>query len=292
MKIILSRKGFDSSSGGVSSPILPNGELISLPIPYEFSPTAFSEVAWKHRGDIGEIVASLTKGKIRSNKLCHLDPDLRRESIERQENWRPAFGQMGSEQSHLQNNGVTTGDLFLFFGLFRKADKLNTEWQFVRNEPPLHLIYGWLEIGEIVTVTSRETVLDRYPWLADHPHVNDLTQWKGDNVIYLPAKYLSINVANHERLPGAGLLRHHEQQILTAEAERHTSGCVSYWDISPWADNRGNEHLSRYNKEKNLINGTVLKTSGRWQEMVIDTEFYPEANDWARGILTGFEKFA
>jgi len=33
MKIILSRKGFDSKNGGIASPILPDGALLSLPIP-------------------------------------------------------------------------------------------------------------------------------------------------------------------------------------------------------------------------------------------------------------------
>jgi hypothetical protein len=33
MKVILSRKGFDSSYGGFASPILPDGRIISLPIP-------------------------------------------------------------------------------------------------------------------------------------------------------------------------------------------------------------------------------------------------------------------
>jgi hypothetical protein len=32
-KVILSRKGFDSSCGGYPSPILPDGTMISLPIP-------------------------------------------------------------------------------------------------------------------------------------------------------------------------------------------------------------------------------------------------------------------
>ena len=32
-KIILSRKGFDSGCGGYPSPILPDGTIISLPIP-------------------------------------------------------------------------------------------------------------------------------------------------------------------------------------------------------------------------------------------------------------------
>ena len=35
MKIILSRKGFDTTSGGCPSPILPDGTLLSLPIPDE-----------------------------------------------------------------------------------------------------------------------------------------------------------------------------------------------------------------------------------------------------------------
>ena len=33
MKVVLSRKGFDSASGGCPSPILPDGTLLSLPIP-------------------------------------------------------------------------------------------------------------------------------------------------------------------------------------------------------------------------------------------------------------------
>ena len=33
MKFILSRKGFDSSNGGIASPILPDGTMLSLPIP-------------------------------------------------------------------------------------------------------------------------------------------------------------------------------------------------------------------------------------------------------------------
>ena len=34
MKIILSRKGFDSQYGGYPSPVLPDGRMISLPISY------------------------------------------------------------------------------------------------------------------------------------------------------------------------------------------------------------------------------------------------------------------
>jgi hypothetical protein len=33
MKIILSRKGFDSAHGGIASPVFPGGEMLSFPIP-------------------------------------------------------------------------------------------------------------------------------------------------------------------------------------------------------------------------------------------------------------------
>lgn len=254
-------------------------------IPYVFSPCAFSSVTWKHRGDIGQIVESLTKRKIRSKDLCHLDPDLRRESVKRRANWRPAFGQMGSEQSHLRDNGVTTGDLFLFFGLFRQARRTAAGWQFASGTLRLHVVYGWLEIGEIVAISDRQAVLDDYPWLRDHPHANDLARWKGENVVYLPTEHSSIGATNSRPLPGSGLLKYHQQQILTAKSERHTNGRVSYWDIKPWAGDLGNERLSRFCNEKNLLNKSLLKTAGRWQEMVIDTQFYPKAKTWASRLL-------
>ncbi len=33
MKVVLSRKGFDSANGGIPSPIMPDGTMLSLPIP-------------------------------------------------------------------------------------------------------------------------------------------------------------------------------------------------------------------------------------------------------------------
>ncbi|WP_048131636.1 Nmad3 family putative nucleotide modification protein [Methanothrix soehngenii] len=44
MKVILSRKGFDSEFGGYPSPILPNGQMISLPIPDQNEELRYSDV--------------------------------------------------------------------------------------------------------------------------------------------------------------------------------------------------------------------------------------------------------
>jgi hypothetical protein len=44
VKIILSRKGFDSAAGGYANPILPDGTLLSLPIPDDTASTHFSDL--------------------------------------------------------------------------------------------------------------------------------------------------------------------------------------------------------------------------------------------------------
>ena len=47
MKIILSRKGFDSENGKIPNPILPDGTLLSLPIPDKNGNNAFSSLHWE-----------------------------------------------------------------------------------------------------------------------------------------------------------------------------------------------------------------------------------------------------
>jgi len=42
MKVILSRKGFDSGYGGFPSPVLPDGTMLSLPIPVSSGGMVFS----------------------------------------------------------------------------------------------------------------------------------------------------------------------------------------------------------------------------------------------------------
>ena len=48
MKLIFSRKGFDSSAGGIPSPILPDGRMISLPIPANpYDKKTLHDVIWR-----------------------------------------------------------------------------------------------------------------------------------------------------------------------------------------------------------------------------------------------------
>jgi phage pi2 protein 07 len=104
-RIVLSRKGFDSATGGCASPIL-DGKLISLPIPEihaENGQLRYEELPKKQGEQIADLVNQLTKKKketIEGSHLVHLDPDLRVELRDEQHAHLPfTFGQSGPSQN-------------------------------------------------------------------------------------------------------------------------------------------------------------------------------------------------
>ncbi len=163
MLIIISRKGFDSSAGGVPSPIFPDGKMLSLPIPDKDSKIKYKDIRW-YKQNVGDIVSSLTKRKIPSNSRAHLDPDLIRSSVPRPNKWKPALGQIAAAQGHLRNQEIGPGDLFLFFGLFREVVKGDSGFRYKPGTNPKHIIWGWLQIDEIITVDTCDR--QKYAWAS------------------------------------------------------------------------------------------------------------------------------
>ena len=149
MKIILSRKGFDSQYGKQASPILPDGTLLSFPIPSDDKLT-FSEIKWKGKSYIDFIRSLKPRTIINEYSHCHLDPDLRKESIDRKKGWIPAFGQTGSSLTELRDYDIKVGDLFLFFGWFKETEYRNGRLQYKYKARDLHVIYGYMQIGNII----------------------------------------------------------------------------------------------------------------------------------------------
>lgn len=146
MRIIFSRKGFDSSSGGKPSPIR-DGRPISLPIPA----TRNSRTTYGDLG-LGELVQSVTKGKYGPGALCHADPYFA--------DGQCAFGQTGSAQGHLAKNGVGRGDVFLFFGLF--TDEHTQERH--------HRIFGYMLVDEVISLGIDPDLRLAPRFAPDHPH--------------------------------------------------------------------------------------------------------------------------
>ena len=166
-RVILSRKGFDSKYGGRPSPIFKNDDIFSLPIPQNGkSPKKYHEL--KFNGINGtQALKEVSATQVTSEDFCHYDPALN-DKI-------GLFGQAGSAQSELKNNGVGIGDLFLFFGWFKKKDdpKIN-----------IHKIFGWLQIEEILEGDNQiSNFLKKYN--LSHPHDPKYRQYKNNTICLL-----------------------------------------------------------------------------------------------------------
>ena len=149
MKLVFSRKGFDSANGGRPSPIV-GGKPISLPIPERSgASTTYGELG------LGTIVSNVTRGRLGDDDGCHDDPMI-------EDGWC-WFGQSGSAQGHLRKQGVGEGDVFLFFGLF--SDEQSGERH--------HRIYGHFTVaGTAPADLARAHPLWRDP-PRSHPHFSN-----------------------------------------------------------------------------------------------------------------------
>lgn len=170
MKIVFSRKGFDSAAGGTPSPIVA-GRPTSLPIPADDR----SETTYDDLG-LGTLVEQLTRGKLTASSLCHRDPMF--------ENGRCAFGQTGASQTHLSNHKVGLGDVFLFYGLF--SDEKGRDRH--------HRIFGYLTVEDVLKPGPDPTkACQPHGFSTRHPHT--IGRWHDNNSIYIgPGEVASIDL--------------------------------------------------------------------------------------------------
>ena len=280
MKLILSRKGFDSTkaNGGCPSPIL-NDRLCSLPIPDSSSPTTYGRISPFNGIPIGQIVEDLTHGGISRGNGAHLDPDLRRDALTRTTGWRPIFGQADIAQSHLTNQEIGRGDLFLFFGYFRRAEKAGGAFRFVRSAPKLHVIFGWLQVGSVATATS-DLVAEK-PWTAGHPHLATRPIEYENNTLYFASDHLS-SIGLKTR--GAGTFDRIRPDLILTK----TDSSRSVWQLPRWFAPDGRPSLTYHGDRTHWTDCATsvrLQTVAKGQEFVLDVERYPEARGWLRSIF-------
>jgi len=287
MQIIFSRKGFDSQYGGVASPIFPDGTMYSLPIPVARDPHHLGELRPGGR-DLTSIVADLTRGRVVAATPVHLDPDLDASAVARPQGWRPAFGQTDAAQAHLKNQGVGPGDLFLFFGWFRDVESVAGVWRYKRGAPDIHALFGWLQVDECVAVgQNARPTLQRYPWLAGHPHtVGAASYSSSNNSIYIGRESLHLAGTPIE-LPGAGVLTRFRRELrLTAHGRTR-----SWWHLPRWFHpHAGCAPLSYHADPKRWsleADATILRIVDKGQEFVLDTKHYPDAAAWVAKLLGG-----
>lgn len=272
VRIVLSRKGFDSGSGGWPSPVLPDGRMVSIPIPEPLGvgagATPYDDIAVDGRESVGDIAIELGIPSRTLQSGAHLDPDLDVRARPRAEGWRASLGQAGAAAGHLRNRGVTTGDLFVFWGLFRHTERAGGRLRWTGK--PFHAVFGWLHIGEVLDLNS-EPAPD---WARGHPHV--VGRPRSNNTLYLAADQSSVAGA------GAGRLTFHPRRRLT-----HPEGPLSRWLLPSACHPSMGSALSYHHDDRrwsHTADGTELRVVGRGQEFVADPTSGWRA--WVASILT------
>lgn len=235
-KIILSRKGTDSSWGG--SPGLRVGiELISLPIPEhnkkERRESCVAEPAHLTYKDlpahplVGNFIDYLLPS-LKPEDCVHLDPDIRPKLRQNSTTPKFLFGQSAQAQSHLENQGIKVDDLFLFFGWFRGHQEEREK--FKAEGPHQHILWGWFQVGEKHSVTTEQEA-DALSWARHHPHVSHWKRYYGNekmnNTLYVATKQLSFLPS----LKGAGVFNWSNSRCLTSHDPKC---CISQPTRTEW----------------------------------------------------------
>lgn len=277
MKIILSRKGFDSATGGFASPILPDNRMVSLPIPEEGTGIAYSKLKIDNYSTYytlmeGLGMETLKCGKLRasltSTQNCHLDPDIVQDIVVRADGWRGVFGQTGLSAVHLKNQGIKEGDLFLFFGWFKKT--VQNQGRIIYDNQDAegkHVLFGYLQIGEIVELAETQ---QPYSWLGNHPHLRQVYKADKANTLYLAVERLSI--AN--QMVGYGRFKFSPELVLSKSEETRSKWLLP--DVF-------RETKISYHSENSWRKG-YFQSAGRGQEFVLNAS--DGIKSWAQGIIT------
>lgn len=289
MKLILSRKGFDSENGGYPSPILPDGTLLSIPIPIAYNSDKYKPIKYEdlqipksiinyfsnnnvqietYKDLLNQILSNYpilykkSYYSIESPLYCHVDPDLNINILKRENSreWRPAFGQNSAAQGHLKNQGVGPNDLFLFFGWFRHTIIEDSKLHYNCSKPDKHIIFGYLQID---CVLSNEKDINEHAWIKTHPHSYGGLLKSKNNAIYITKERLSWD----NKYAGAGYFKYQENLVLT--------------EIDPKINPKRNLTIWKYNfippgtkityhKDKSWVKEkNYFQAAGKGQEFVI-----------------------
>ena len=204
----LSKKGFDTENGRGASPILQDERMVPLPIPEPregVRAATYGEMRHDNRSYV-ELLTELGY-RVHEDEPAHLDPDLIGEVRDRAPTWRGMLGQVDQAESHLQNQGLGPGSIFMFWGWF-EFETVNGRFH---NSEGFSSLFGYLEVDHMIDV-SRDPIPHYAPY---HPHFA-----KGyprhNNRVYVAREKLSWNEAK----PGWGVFTYDPRLRLSAVGEK------------------------------------------------------------------------
>lgn len=283
MKVILSKKGLDSSNS-IKPISISNNEMVFLPIPSDniYDYTRYSEVFNNKISLLYYCMEmGINNGYINDKKIsingethCHLDPQLidyfGYKDFKGSDAFKGNFGQVKSAQKHLENNKVQVNDLFLFYGWYEDKNKPNGK----------HTIFGYLQIGEIIKVNEltpdqKQDIINKYPWLHHQPH------WcsnETNNTIYIARETCTFD----KKIKGYGMFKYNKKLDLTAD-DMENKTC---WKIPALKNCKASYKGANGKSEFSELG--QYRLSDRCQELVI--EECPQAEKWAINLIKKYAK--
>lgn len=282
MKIVLSRKGFDSSiQGGGSPSFVYKDRIYPLPIPEVGNGIEYEDLKFDEENSLLKVMRDLN---INQFTECHFDPYISDKLLNDNSSikkWERSLGQCDIAQSILANENIKQGDLFIFFGWFNRIDMNGKKFKYHpfkgHNKEGIQMIYGYLQIDKKINVNQTEKEVPN--WVKSHPHYIQRKHFRGENVIYTAKENLSFDSSK----PGAGLFKFKEDLILTQANLSRTN-----W-ILPNEFHPHSKIEIKYLPKKNwkpLGNGKVrVKASSRGQEFVVIKDGNKAIESWAKKLI-------
>lgn len=263
-KLILSRKGFDSSAGGRPSFIY-GDRLITLPIPGDARcGISYDQLRFDDKVSLKQVMSEV---EISDYQHCHLDLDLHYWTHpKRHKQWKAAFGQAEQQEARLQKGKVGVGDIFLFYGWYKQIRSRSGRFEYIKNSRNLHVIYGYMVVDEVFDLGDPKLEV---PTLLDyHPHVVNRSRYGRKNRIYCGAD--------------TGIFQYHKDLVLTRDGESR-----SRWELPGFFEN---EAFGGKAERRILPNGNVaLDFVGRNNQELLITSSEPVL-EWANKLMRSVPK--
>jgi hypothetical protein len=187
------------------------------------------------------------------------------------------FGQVDAAQSVLAREGIGPGDIFLFFGWFRRATRSADRLEFVRRAPDVHVIWGCLQIEEIIAVDKANPP----PWMRYHPHLVVDAPW-ANNTLYVARETLTLDGVSLD-IPGAGAFSRYDDRLRLTKP----GSSRSMWRLPSWfAPGPPRPPLGYHDDPARWqVDGdsVELRSAARGQEFVLDTAGYTRRRSHGSG---------
>jgi len=298
MKLILSRKGFDSQYGGIPSPIIDN-HLISLPIPNDSNDCCCNvansiplDGIFYDNMSLRQIWDDLSPNAVKS-EYCHYDPVLKHNLVAN--GVAPSACDIADVQGDQpSNNGdreINEGDLFVFFDTFRAAErKADGGIQYKEGSKAAYMLFGFLQIGKIVEGED----IAKY---ASYPH-SSADRFGYNNRMYIASKELVFNgrkitTSSGKVIPGAGTFDFSEDLLLKkCDGVADLYIPKSTWDVEDYFKNIKVSYHS-YKSSKSDSAQKAFQTVAKGQEFVLyedssranGAETFQKVIEWARRTI-------